>query len=78
MLKVMSKKPTAKDFWLSAWAWFKRNYGNIVLTLILLTLLYINGQLQQMFDYAYNLDHNLQNMIQYGIDRGADAFISDI
>jgi len=69
----MVDNPTAGDFLRSAWAWFKRNYGNIMLTLIFLALLYIYGQLNAQWGFLFNIDNNIQQIMRYGIEHGADA-----
>jgi hypothetical protein len=74
----MAENPTAWDFIRSAWAWFKRNYGNIMLTLIFLVLFYIYGQLSAQWDFLYNIDNNIQQIMRYGIDEsGTGAIIYD-
>jgi hypothetical protein len=62
----MENSPTAKDFIKSFWKWFKRNYGNIVLTLILMAISAI----------AFNLGDNLWE-IKYHL-KSIDDYIFEL
>jgi len=43
----MTENPTAQDFMRSSWAWFKRNFTNILLVIIIFQLWFIAANVHE-------------------------------